>query len=121
MELNDQVIKRRLKIIDDLTTELRELKSQIDDSLENNPDLQELEEQMTQVREAVKEKKQKALETESHKRLQEEIRQKRQEITENKETLSQELADYYAQSGLMEIEDHEGNIKKMKFSVKLVS
>ena len=40
---------------------------------------------------------------------------------ENKEILSQELVDYYKESGSLEIEDADGNVKRMKFSVTLVS
>ena len=47
--------------------------------------------------------------------------EKKQELKELKEVLSQELADYYRQEGTMEIEDHTGNIKRMKFNVSLIS
>ena len=51
---------------------------------------------------------------------QEEIKEKMQELKENRELLAQELVDYYRESGTLEITDADGNVKHMKFSVKLV-
>jgi hypothetical protein len=61
------------------------------------------------------------LSNQSYKALQDEIKERRQELKENKEILSMELVDLYRESGLPEVEDVDGNIKKMKFSVKLVN
>ena len=47
------------------------------------------------------------------------LKEKKQELKEIREVLSQELADYYREEGTMEIEDHKGDIKRLKFSVTL--
>ena len=49
------------------------------------------------------------------------LKDKVKEIKELKEVLSQELADYYRSEGTMQIEDEEGNIKRLKFNVSLVN
>ena len=54
----------------------------------------------------------------SYKGLADQLKEKRQELKENKEVLTQELLDYYRESGSLEIEDAEGNVKKIKFSAR---
>mgnify|MGYP001611005021 CR=1 FL=1 len=53
--------------------------------------------------------------------IREQMKDKRQEIKEHKEALSQELVEYYKDSGSQEIADQNGEVKRMKFSVKLVN
>ena len=77
-------------------------------------------EEVNKVKNEHKEKTESILNKTSYKDIQEEIKKKRTEIKENKEVLSMELVDLYRESGLPEVEDTEGNIKRMKFSVKLV-
>ncbi len=121
----DETIKKRLKIIQDLQDELAALQEQYQDALEsdmayvkNQERLEELKEEAKEKREAIQ---QKVTQNSSYSALKEEINEKKQDIKENKEVLSQELVAYYKETGISEVEDSDGNLKKMKFSVKLVS
>ena len=120
----NETIVKRLKIISDLNTELNVLKDQYDDALESDTEYQrvqgETDELKAQVRERNTQIKESVLEKRAYKTLQEEIKEKREEIKNHKEILSHELVEYYKETGLLEVEDADGNVKKMKFSVKLV-
>jgi cell shape-determining protein MreC len=118
--MNTEMINKRMKIIDDLQGELNKMKEMYDETLENDATFQEVQEEMTKVKEEFKEKQEKILTNTSYKHILEQIKEKRQELKEHKEALSQELVDYYRESGTPEIEDDEGNVKRMKFSVRLV-
>lgn len=124
MEMNIDMIQRRLKIISDLQAEINKLKTNYDESLENNPTYQEAqkqEEEVKKIKEAAKVKVEKVKENPTLKGMQEQLRELKEEMKNNKDVLSQELADYYKESGSMEIADEEGNIKHIKFSAKLTN
>ena len=118
-------IVKRLKILQELSEELNVLKDSYDDALNNDAQYQraqeEIEEFKTQVKEKTEEVKTKVLEKSTFKNLREDIKEKKEEIKNHQEILSHELVEYYKETGLLEIEDPEGNVKKMKFSVKLVN
>lgn len=101
--------------------ELHRIKALYDESLEEDASLQEVMEEETKVKTEAKEKKSRILDNPSYKAMFDQIKELQQEIKDNKEALSQELVEYYKESGEMEIEDHEGNVKHMKFSVRLVN
>jgi hypothetical protein len=119
--MNKDMIDKRLGIISDLQEELNGLKVQYTDMLENDAQFQKVKEELTKIKGEAKEKQDKLLNNTLVKSINDQIREKRQELKENKEVLSQELVDYYKESGSMEIEDADGNVKRMKFSVTLVS
>ena len=50
-----------------------------------------------------------------------ELKDLRKQLKENKEILAIELADYYRDSGSLEIVDVDGVKKRIVFSVKLIS
>jgi hypothetical protein len=52
--------------------------------------------------------------------LKDEMKDIRRDIKENREALAIELLEYYRDSGTLEVVDHEGNTKKIKFTVRLV-
>jgi FtsZ-binding cell division protein ZapB len=116
-----EMIVKRLQIIQDLQEELNKIKSHYDEALESDQQFQELEAETEKVKEEKRVKQEKILANPSYKNLSDQLKEKRQELKEHKEALSQELVDYYRENGTIEIEDAEGNIKKMKFSVRLVS
>jgi hypothetical protein len=119
--MNIDVINKRLKIISDLNEELNRIKSLHDESLDNNPEFQEVQEQEQKVKSETKEKKEKVLANPTIKAMGDQMKDLRVELKENKEALAQELVEYYRESGLMEITDPEGNTKKIKFSAKLTN
>ena len=122
--MHDETIKKRLKIIQDLQEELNKLQEQYQDALESDSQYVESQERLEELKEEAKEKreviKQKVTQNSSYSALKNEINEKKMEIKENKEVLSQELVTYFKETGIVEIEDTEGNLKKMKFSVRLV-
>ena len=119
--MNIETIDKRLKILSDLHEELNGLKNHLDEILENDSEYQSVLEEAAKVKEASKERKTKISENQMFKNITEQMKEKRLEIKDNKEALSQELVDYYRESGKMEIEDENGNTKRLKFSVRLVS
>jgi len=116
-----ETINKRLKIIDDLQEEINRVRALFNESLENVPQFQEVQEKQTVVRKETKEKKEKILEEPAIKGLQTELKGLLSEIKENKEVLSQELAEYYKESGSLQIVDNEGNVKRIKFTARLVN
>ena len=119
--METEMILKRLKIIQDLHEELDKMKEHYDDALESNAPYQELKVELSKIREESKVKQEKILNNSSYKGLSEQIKEKRQELKENNEILAQELIEYYKENGTLEIQDHEGNVKKMKFSVRLTN
>lgn len=117
----DGTIQKRLKILSDLAKELGELKANLEDALMDDPNYGKMQEEEEEHKKDRKEKKDRIMSTAAVKGYQQEIKDKTQEIKENREILSQELVDYYKESGTLEITDADGNVKHMKFSVKLVS
>ena len=82
---------------------------------------QEVQEAEAKFKEENKFKKEKVLANTTIQNFQEQIKKIREDIKEHRETLAQELADYYKESGSLEITDEEGNTKRIIFSVKLVN
>jgi hypothetical protein len=119
--MNKDMIEKRLLILNDLQGELNGLKEQYNDMLENDAQFQQVQEELTKIKTEAKEKQEKLLSNGVSKAIVEQMKEKRQEIKENKEILSQELVDYYKESGSMEIEDADGNVKRLKFNVTLVN
>jgi len=115
------MISKRLKIISDLTEELNVLRENYQDMIENDPKFAEFEEISEQMKLERKEKREQVRRNESYMEAEVEIKEKRRDIKENKEALSVELVELYKKEGKTEVVDHEGNPKKMKFSVKLVN
>lgn len=119
--MNKNMIAKRLQIIEDLMTELNVIKDMYDSALENDPIYQEVQETESKAKSEVKQKKSVVMSNSEYIKLAEQMKEKRILIKEAKEALSQDLADFYRESGEMEIEDHNGNVKRIKFSVRLVS
>lgn len=123
--MDSNAIIKRLTIIKDLNEELNVLKEQYDDAVHNDPQYQRMQEEVEELKAKAKEKtdevKTKVLEKTTYKNIKEDIKEKKEEINNHKEILSHELVEYYKETGSLEIEDANGNLKKMKFSVKLVS
>jgi hypothetical protein len=119
--MENGAIQKRLKILDDLLQELGKLKGDLEDALMDDPNYGKMLEEEEETKKVKKEKKDRIMSTAIIKGYQEEIKEKMQEIKENREVLSQELIDYYKESGTLEIVDADGNVKRMKFSVRLVS
>ena len=115
------VIQKRLKILDALRQEINKLKADLEDALMEDPNYGKFLEQEEENKKGRKEKKDRIMTAAVVKGYQEEIKEKTQEVKENNEILSQELVDYYKESGTLEITDADGNVKHMKFSVRLVN
>lgn len=123
--MNNSTILKRLRIIKDLQSDLNTLNEMLEDTLENDPQYQRIQEKVEEIKEDAKVQKEliqtRVLERDTIKRLKNDIKEKRDEIKESREVLSQELADYYRQTGALEIKDENGDVKKLKFSVKLTN
>lgn len=119
--MSKELIIKRLKIISDIEKEVNKLKESLQSALENDAEYQRIEEEVQKVRGQHKERTQKIMSNPVVKSLKDQLAEKRTEVKENKEILSMELVDHYRESGLPEVEDPEGNIKRMKFTVKLVN
>lgn len=116
-----ETITKRLKILSDLQDEINKIKTLYEESLENDAAFQKVQEEINKVKAEMKEKKDKVTASPTLKNMDEQLKQLREDIKENKEILAQELADYYKDSGSLEIVDEDGNTKRIKFSYKLVN
>ncbi len=119
--MSTETIKKRLKIISDLQEEINRIKALFTESLENDPVYQEVQEEEKKIKEETKEKKQKLKIAPTIQNMDNEMRQLRKEISENKEILALELANYYKESGSLEITDEDGRTKRIVFSVRLIN
>lgn len=118
------MIQRRLKIISDLQIELNKVKNHYEESLDNDPVIQEAQEKEKELKkeqEKTKAKVEKVKENPTLKAIADQMKEIKEEMKSNKETLSQELADYYRESGSMVIVDEDGNEKHIKFTARLTN
>ncbi|MBD3366065.1 hypothetical protein GF360_01845 [candidate division WWE3 bacterium] len=113
--------QRRIRIINELKAELKELKGHRKDILEEDPEYSELKEQSKLVKDQTRTKRKQVLDAPEYKAVTDQMSDIRAEIRDQKEALSQELVELYKEEGVTEIEDSEGNLKKLKFSVQLVN
>ncbi|NMB70408.1 hypothetical protein GYA27_04415 [candidate division WWE3 bacterium] len=114
-------ITKRLKIISDLQDEINKIRALVEESLESDSNYQELQDAVTKMKEETKIKKDKVMSTASVKSLQDQLKEIRDDMKDHKTALAQELADYYKESGSLDIVDDEGNTKRIVFSAKLVT
>lgn len=117
----EEMILKRLKIIEELESELNSVKENYEDMLDNDPLFQEVQEKEAEVREEKKASKTRLMTNSAYQSMEAEMKEKRLELKENKEALSQELVDYYRANGKMEITDADGNVKRLKFSARLTN
>lgn len=118
--MTTEAIKRRLQTIQDLKNEISKIKALYEEKLDEDDRYQEIQEEATKMRAEIKDKKVRVMDKPEYLEYDEELKDLRREIKEHKAVLAQELADYYRESGKMEITDLEGNTKKVRFSVTLV-
>ncbi len=116
--IEKNVIKR-FQILEELLQELNKLKENYQDLLEGDATYQQLQEESTKFREESKEKRQKVKSNETLIHLEEEMKIIKDDIKDNRQVLAQELADYYKESGLMEITGEDGVTRKFAFSVRI--
>jgi len=119
--MSTDTIKKRLKIISDLQEEVNKIKVVFEESLEDNPVYQEIQKVEERYKEETKDKKQKVRLAPNIMAIDNELRDLRKQIKENREILAAELAEYYKESGSLEITDSDGTTKRIVFSVRLVS
>jgi len=82
---------------------------------------QEVAEKELEVKEEKKASKTRLMTNSAYSSMEEDIKEKRRDIKENKEALSVELVELYRSEGVTEITDPDGNIKRLKFSVRLTN
>jgi hypothetical protein len=116
-----ETVQKRLKILSDLQDELNRIRALVNESLDNDPVYQEVQEAEKKIKEETKEKKQKVKAAPTIKSMDDELKEIRNQIKENKEILALELANYYKESGSLQIVDEDGNTKRVIFSVRLTS
>ena len=118
--MTQEMINKRLKIVEDLQEEVRRIKAVYSESLDESDDFQDLEEETKKFRQESKEKKERIFEKPEIKEFKEQIKELQRDIKDQKEVLSMELAEHYKDSGSNEITDSDGNKKRMVFNVKLI-
>jgi hypothetical protein len=113
-------ITNRLKIISDIQDEMKKVRVLYNEELEQDQSYLELQEERKKVRDQNKTHKLRTLNNPTFNEYEQQLKELREDMKENKEILAQEIADYYKESGKMEIVDEEGNTRRVVFSVKLV-
>ncbi|MBP8961100.1 hypothetical protein KBG31_02665 [Patescibacteria group bacterium] len=117
---NMEMIQKRLGMIEELQEELRKLRQDANEMLEGDPEYARIKEETDLIKEQVKEKKAQAIEASAYNETQEKMKEIRADIKDLQEALSQELIELYKDEGVTMIETPGGNVKKLKFNVKLV-
>ncbi len=120
--MEKDIIYKRFEIIKELQEELNKLRTHYEEVLENDPQYQKIQEEQEKIKQesvSTKEKQGKVEAHPSYKAIHDQVKEKKTELKEHKEALAQELIEYYRENGVLQIEDNEGNIRYMKFSVKL--
>jgi len=113
-------IANRLKIITDIKDEIKKLRALYTETLEQDQSYIELQEERKKVRDHSKTHKLRTLNNPTFNEYEQHLKELREDMKENQEILAQELADYYKDSGKMEITDEEGITRKIVFSAKLI-
>jgi phosphoglycerate-specific signal transduction histidine kinase len=119
-EETTNMINKRLEILANLQEELTKIKALYQETLENDPKYQEIQEQSKKFREETKEKRAKIKDSETMQKIDEQIKLLRDDIKQNREVLAQELADFYKDNGTMVITDNEGRKRRFVFSFKFI-
>jgi hypothetical protein len=119
--MSQATINNRLKIIGDLQDEMRKLKSHYQESLENDPEYQEVQEKAKAFKSEVKSTQEKVKSKPTLRNMDDKVKEIRDEISDHREMLAQEFADYYKETGNLKFTDNEGNEKRIVFSVKIVT
>lgn len=118
---NMETIQKRLQVLEDLQEELRNLRQQASEMLEDDPEYTRIKGETDQIKEQVKEKKAQLVEGTAYNEAQEKMKELRADIKDQQEALSQELIDLYKEEGITRIEAPNGEVKELKFSVKLIN
>lgn len=118
--MSTEKINNRLKILDDIKQETKKLRAIYKETLEEKPSYQEIQEEKKKIRQQQQEQKLKFKNDPQIEEYELQLKELQEDMKENKEILAQELADYYKDTGSMEIIDDEGNTKRIIFSAKLV-
>lgn len=100
---------------------MKKVKALYDETLEDDAHYVDYQEEAAKHREELKQKKSKILTKQDYITYEEQLKELKDDLKENREILSQELADYYKETGSLEITSPDGGKKRMKFNVKLVS
>lgn len=119
-DMNEEQIRKRLKIVQDLNSELNSLKATYQDMLDEDSEYQEYYEKEQEFKKERVDERDKVLGKSVYMVLKDEMKDLRRDISENKEALAMELIELYREKGTLEVTDHEGNVKTMKFTVRLV-
>jgi hypothetical protein len=118
--MSTEKITNRLKIISDISDEIKKVRALYVEDLEQDQSYVELQEEKKKVREQSRTHRLRALNNPTFNEYELHIKELREDMKENKEILAQEIVDYYKESGKMEIMDEEGHTRRVVFSVKLV-
>lgn len=119
--MSNETVNKRLKIISDLKDEVNKLKAMKEDTLDEDPEIQEIQDAVKEVTSRLKERKNKVMATPANLEVEDHLKELNADIKDQRELLAIELADYYRETGKLEIVDNEGNTKRIVFSTKLVN
>lgn len=122
--MSEKSINKRIAIISDLQKEAKKIKETYDEMYNDNPvvqRLQSIQETFKKEMDEYTEKINAVKEQGVIKNCIEELKDIKLQIKENKELLSQDLADYYRENGSLEFVDENGSVQRIKFSAKLTS
>jgi len=118
--MSTEKIANRLKIIKDISDEIKKVRALYTEDLEQDQSYIELQEDKKKIRDQSRTHKLRALNNPTFSEYELHLKELKEDIKENKEILAQEIADYYKESGKMEIIDEEGHTRRIVFSVKLI-
>ena len=118
MDLN--VIRQRIKMVEDLEDENRISKDLLKSALENSTQFAEAEEAVKEAAKRKKQLKDQIFAEAEVKKTSDDIKANNEEIKTMKEILSAELFEYHQKNKTDEIEDESGMPRKFKVTVRLM-
>ncbi|MEK7092599.1 MAG: hypothetical protein AAB907_03165, partial [Patescibacteria group bacterium] len=116
----ESLIKNNVASVDKLTEELKALRQMFADAFNNDPTYKELEEKAKDAIKAKTSTKSQLLRQPSVMQAGEKIKSISSEIREKKDALSEYLLEYQRLSGVNEIEGHDGEVREIIHSAKLI-
>lgn len=116
----ESLIKNNVASVDKLTEELKTLRQMFADAFNNDPTYKELEEKAKEAIKAKTSTKSQLLRQPSVMQAGEKIKSISSEIREKKDALSEYLLEYQRLSGVNEIEGHDGEVREIIHSAKLI-
>lgn len=116
----ESMIKNLINAIDKLADESKKHKEMLDDIFENSPTFREHRDKSKEASKTLAATKAEILKQPQAAELNDKVKNLKSELRENKDSLSDYLQEYARMAGVDEIQDDNGQMRKIKYDARLV-